>query len=206
MRESDHRTLTALGARSANTLYWQGAFLRLPNSAPRAGFADQRDYIYQNANVDRQVHLGVDLASLAHSPVPAANAGKVVLAEDVGIYGRTVAIDHGFGLVSLYSHLSHIEVQVGQEVAKGEILGKTGTTGMAAGDHLHYSMLVHDTFVNPIEWWDEHWINDNVSSKVAAAGSDKPTSIAVPPLVEGTAAAASSSGAPPRRKKGARRP
>jgi murein DD-endopeptidase MepM/ murein hydrolase activator NlpD len=109
------------------------------------------------------------LASLQHSPVPAANAGKVVFAEPLGIYGRAVIIDHGFGLFSMYAHLSQIAVAVDQVVAKGDILGKTGKSGLAGGDHLHFSMLVHHTFVNPVEWWDAKWIENNIQSKIDAA-------------------------------------
>jgi len=167
LRQANYETLTALGAQSAGAMLWDGGpFLRLPNAAPRAGFADQRTYLYENQEVDRQVHLGVDLASLEHSPVPAANGGRVVFAAFEGIYGNTVVLDHGLGLLSLYSHLSEIGVQLGQTVAKGEVLGRTGQTGLAAGDHLHFSIIVHNTFVNPIEWWDAGWIQDNVTGKL----------------------------------------
>ena len=144
--------------------------MRLPNSAPRARFADQRDYRYKGKVVDHQVHLGVDLASLARAKVPAANNGRVAFTGTVGIYGNTVVLDHGFGLFSLYSHLSRIDVEKGQTVQKGEVLGLTGATGLAGGDHLHYAMMVHQTFVNPIEWWDAAWIRNNVTDKLAEAG------------------------------------
>jgi murein DD-endopeptidase MepM/ murein hydrolase activator NlpD len=110
--------------------------------------------------------MGIDLASLVNSPVPAANSGVVVFAEPLGIYGRTVIIDHGFGLFSMYSHLSFIAVKAGDSVSKGGNVGRTGSTGMAGGDHLHFSMLINDTFVNPVEWWDKKWIQNNVWSKI----------------------------------------
>ena len=75
-------------------------------------------------------------------------------------------IDHGFGLFSMYSHLSRISVEPGKEISIGDVVGNTGTTGLAAGDHLHFSMMVHDTFVNPIEWWDAEWIKNNITSKI----------------------------------------
>jgi murein DD-endopeptidase MepM/ murein hydrolase activator NlpD len=117
--------------------------------------------------VDEQVHQGEDLASLINSPVPATNNGLVVLAEPLGIYGNTVILDHGMGVFSMYSHLSRIDVKTGERVEKGKAVGLTGTTGLAAGDHLHYSVLVHGYFVNPLEWWDAHWYKDQVE-KVAA--------------------------------------
>ncbi len=118
--------------------------------------------------IDQQVHLGVDLASVNQAPIPAGNSGRVVFAAPLGIYGNTVIVDHGCGLFSMYSHLSRIETELKREVKKGEILGRTGYTGMAGGDHLHFSMLVHGVFVNPVEWWDPHWIRDNIERKMNA--------------------------------------
>jgi murein DD-endopeptidase MepM/ murein hydrolase activator NlpD len=166
LRESNYQKISSTVTASDNKLYWEGIFTRLPNSAPRAGFADHRTYLYQGKEVDQQDHLGVDLASLQHSPVPAANRGRVVFIDFVGIYGKTVLLDHGFGLFSMYSHLNSFNDTVGQMISKNDILGFTGSTGMAAGDHLHYAMLVRNTFVNPIEWWDEGWIKINITDKI----------------------------------------
>jgi murein DD-endopeptidase MepM/ murein hydrolase activator NlpD len=120
------------------------------------------------------VHQGEDLASLEHSPVTAANNGVVVLAEPLGIYGHTVILDHGLGIFSMYSHLSRIGVKSGDEVKTGAVLGQTGTTGLAGGDHLHFSMLVHGAFVDPLEWWDPHWLKDQVEGQWAKAGVSAP--------------------------------
>ncbi len=166
IRKSNFTTLTDIGQHTENVLYWKGPFLRLKGSATKAEFADHRTYTYNGREIDKQVHLGIDLASVSHSPVPASNRGKVVLAENVGIFGKTVILDHGFGLYSTYSHLSSMDVQVGNVMSKGDILGRTGTTGLAGGDHLHYGMFIHNTFVNPIEWWDASWIKNNITSKM----------------------------------------
>lgn len=166
LRETNEQKISSLVAFSGNKMYWEGIFTRLPNSAPRAGFADHRTYLYAGKEVDQQDHLGVDLASLQHSPVPATNSGRVVFTDFLGIYGKTVLLEHGFGLFSMYSHLSSFNVSVGQTVAKNDVLGYTGSTGMAAGDHLHFAMLVRNTFVNPIEWWDEGWIKNNITDKI----------------------------------------
>ncbi|WPD24347.1 MAG: M23 family metallopeptidase [Candidatus Electrothrix aestuarii] len=141
---------------------WEGRFLRMAG-AGRAGFADQRTYYYKGEPIDHQTHLGMDIASTARVEVEAANNGKIIFADYLGIYGNMVMIDHGQGLTSLYSHLSRIAVEVGQTVEKGEVIGNSGTTGMAGGDHLHFSMLVHGIFVTPIEWWDSHWIDVNIN-------------------------------------------
>ena len=167
-RRKDYAIAGAMCERSKPVIYWNGVFSRLPNSANRAKFADRRDYRYKGEKVDRQVHLGIDLASTAQSPVPAANSGMVIYAAPQGIYGQTVYIDHGFGLISQYSHLSRIDVSTGEQIEKDQIIGLTGATGLAIGDHLHFGMLVGDTFVNPVEWWDAAWINNNVTSKINA--------------------------------------
>ena len=171
LRKANTARIAQVCSSSDNQLYWRGTFSRLPNAANRARFADHRTYYYGKKEIDRQVHLGIDLASLANSTVPAANSGVVVLAESLGIYGGTVIIDHGFGLFSMYSHLSSIAVTVGEKVAINHSLGRTGSTGMAGGDHLHFSMLIYDTFVNPIEWWDKKWIQNNVLSKIEQVDS-----------------------------------
>ena len=166
MRKHNYETLTRLSEKATPEIAWEGIFMRLPQAANRAQFADHREYKFRGKIIDRQVHLGADLASLQQSPVPAANGGTVVFTGDVGIYGNTVVIEHGFGLFSLYSHLSSIQANAGNRVAKGDIIGRTGITGLAAGDHLHFGMMVHDTMVNPIEWWDAHWIKDNITTKM----------------------------------------
>jgi murein DD-endopeptidase MepM/ murein hydrolase activator NlpD len=165
-RQADYKKISELVKTPDRVLHWEGPFLRLPKSAPRARFADHRKYKYKGKVIDQQVHLGVDLASLKRSPIPAANNGVVVFADRLGIYGRTILLDHGFGLFSMYAHLNQIAVKAGQKVSRGDILGKTGSTGLAGGDHLHFSILIHDTFVNPIEWWDRSWIKNNVTSKI----------------------------------------
>ena len=134
--------------------------------AVESAFADQRTYIYNGKEVDQQVHLGFDLASFTNVKLVAANRGKVVYADELGIYGNCVIIDHGMGVQSLYGHLSSIGVKAGQMVEKEQEIGKSGMTGLAGGDHLHFTMLVNGNMVNPVEWWDAHWIQDRILRKL----------------------------------------
>lgn len=166
LRQKNNQAIVSLGRKTDPDMYWSGDFGRLPNSARKAGYADHRAYVYNGEVIDREVHLGIDLASVRQAPVPAANAGRVAFVGWVGIYGNVVAIDHGFGLFSVYAHLSRTGVNEGQMVEKDEIIGHTGSTGLAVGDHLHFAMLVHDVFVNPVEWWDASWIQNNVTVKL----------------------------------------
>ncbi|MBW1999268.1 MAG: M23 family metallopeptidase [Deltaproteobacteria bacterium] len=167
LRKENHKKLLDLKEKADPKRMWAGRFLRLRNAATMARFGDRRLYYYKGKKVDEQIHLGIDLASLANSPVPAANHGRVIFAGTLGIYGNTVVLDHGQGLMSLYGHLSKIDVDPGQAVKKGDFIGRTGQTGLAGGDHLHFAMIVNGVFVNPIEWWDDHWIRDNIERKLA---------------------------------------
>jgi len=140
-----------------------------------ASFAQERTYLFEGMAVSKSTHLGVDLASTERAPIESANNGVVVYTGYLGIYGNTVIVDHGLGLSSLYAHLSDITVKIGQNVARGETLGNSGSTGLAGGDHLHFSILVGGEFVNPTEWWDAHWIRDNVTGKLTeTAPQDSP--------------------------------
>jgi murein DD-endopeptidase MepM/ murein hydrolase activator NlpD len=166
MRKENDATIAEVTAKSSPDRLWEGPFQQLPNSKVFAEFAEQRTYEYQGQIVDRQVHLGFDFASNANSPALAANHGIVVFAGPLGIYGNTVILDHGLGLFSLYGHLSEVAVEKGQTVGKAEALGRTGETGLAGGDHLHYSMLVSGAFVDPREWFDGRWIEEHVLAKL----------------------------------------
>ncbi len=169
LRRINTEKLLELAARSTPRFLWNQPFRQLPNTQSMASFADRRTYLYDGREVDQQDHLGFDLASVRRAPVLAANRGIVLMAEYFGIYGNTVVLDHGYGLMSLYAHLSSLDVQPDQEVARGETLGATGETGLAGGDHLHFSMLLHGLQVNPLEWWDPLWIENRVAGKLGSA-------------------------------------
>ncbi len=161
-RRKNNEKIRSITSVATPKRFWNGPMKRLPRSSRRAGFADRRSYFYQGRLIDKQVHLGIDLASVRQAPVPAAAAGTVVFADYLGIYGNAVILDHGWGVFSLYSHLSRMDVAKGEEVARGDILGRTGTTGMVGGDHLHFSVLVGGVFVDPVEWWDGRWLELNI--------------------------------------------
>src|SRR6266446_4266366 len=128
-----------------------------------------RTYLYGGREVDRQVHLGYDLASFRQSPVPAANKGVVAFTGPLTIYGNAVVVDHGLGLQTLYGHLSSFTVKEGDAVTQGQELGRTGATGLAVGDHLHYEVLIGGVSVTPVEWWDGRWIRDHIGRPLREA-------------------------------------
>ena len=170
LRRKNAETIGNYSKQSSPEMLWNGVvFHPFTNSAVEAAFADQRTYVYGGKDVDRQTHLGFDLARVVNSPIVAANRGKVVHASPLGIYGNCVIIDHGMGVQSLYGHLSSFAVKVGDTVEKEQELGKSGMTGLAGGDHLHFTMLVNGQMVNPVEWWDQHWIQDRILRKLREA-------------------------------------
>ena len=166
IREKNCSTILNKSLETENQLMWDGKFLRLPGSARRASFGDRRIYKHNGKEIGRAVHLGIDLASVKESRVSAANSGIVLATENIGIFGNSIIIDHGFGLCTLYSHLSSFSVKKGAKVKKGDAIGRTGVTGLVGGDHLHFGVFVNNVFVNPVEWWDKSWIDNNIMSKI----------------------------------------
>jgi hypothetical protein len=170
LRQRNAQTIADLAKKSAPRMMWKDAFQPLANAAIEAKFADYRSYFYKGKEIDRQVHLGFDLAVTTQIPILAAQQGVIVHAAYLGIFGNCVIIDHGLGVQSLYGHLSSIGVKPGDMVTKGQELGRSGMTGLAAGDHLHFTMLVNGHPVNPVEWWDPKWMQDRVFRKITEAG------------------------------------
>lgn len=167
LRAANEKTLKQVCATSKPVVDWDGAFHRQTNAAPLSSFADRRTYVYNGKTIDHQTHLGFDLASLKLAVVESTQNGTVVFADDLGIYGNTVVIDHGLGIFSLYGHMSTMTVKKGDVVKKGQGVGQSGETGLAGGDHIHYSIMLYGVHIDPVEWWDPHWLKDHVLPKFA---------------------------------------
>lgn len=168
LRKKNNQALKDLSAKSAGKFLWNQPFLPMQNAAITAAFADRRTYVYNDRPVDRQDHLGFDMASVERDSIKTGNSGVVVLARYFGIYGNAVVVDHGYGLMTLYGHLSAISVKDGQQVERGQEVGKSGMTGLAGGDHLHFTTLLYGLPVNPVEWWDLKWLTDRIQRKLGA--------------------------------------
>jgi murein DD-endopeptidase MepM/ murein hydrolase activator NlpD len=166
LRLQNEKTIREITAASHPLPLWDGVFMRQPNAAPLSSFADRRTYEYQGQVIDHQTHLGFDLASTKLAPVVASQNGIVVFADNLGIYGNAVVLDHGLGIFSLYAHLSTTAVHKGDRVTTGQTIGQTGETGLAGGDHLHFSVILYGQHVDPIEWWDPHWLQDHVTARL----------------------------------------
>jgi murein DD-endopeptidase MepM/ murein hydrolase activator NlpD len=173
MRRANNKTLSDLRLKTEARFLWSQPFLQQPNSKVESNFADLRNYFYQGKKIDQQVHLGYDLSVTQHVGVVAANDGRVVYAAPLGIYGNCIVVDHGYGLQSIYGHLSEIAVREGDMVKRGQIMGKSGQTGLAGGDHIHFSMQLEGVQIDPREWWDAHWINDHIARRLTLAAAGK---------------------------------
>jgi murein DD-endopeptidase MepM/ murein hydrolase activator NlpD len=173
MRKANNRALTDLKTKTEPRFLWSQPFQQQPNTKVEANFADTRNYIYHGKKIDQQTHLGYDLSSTQQVGVQASNDGRVVYAAPLGIYGNCIVVDHGYGLQTIYGHLSEIDVHEGDMVKRGQVMGKSGMTGMAGGDHIHFSMQLEGVQIDPKEWWDAHWIKDHIARRVElpAAGS-----------------------------------
>ena len=166
MRKSNNKTLSDLQFKTADSFLWSQPFTRQSHSQAEATFADVRSYMYHGQKIDRQVHLGYDLAVTQHIGVEASNDGRIVYAAPLGIYGNCIVVDHGYGLQTIYGHLSRIDVHVGDTVKRSQVMGLSGMTGMAGGDHVHFAMQLDGVQIDPKEWWDAHWIKDHVTRRV----------------------------------------
>jgi murein DD-endopeptidase MepM/ murein hydrolase activator NlpD len=170
MRKANNKTLAELRFKTADHFLFSQPFQRQSHSAAEATFADLRHYIYQGKEIDQQVHLGYDLAVTQHVGVEASNDGRVVWAAPLGIYGNCIVVDHGYGLQTIYGHMSHFDVHEGDMVKRGQVMGQSGMTGMAGGDHIHFAMQLDGVQIDPKEWWDPHWIQDHVARRVELPG------------------------------------
>jgi len=165
LRQDNDAQIAAVATQAPQALLGEGKltpFYPLKNGAAVASFGDHRKYTYEGQVVSESYHLGLDLASTAQADIVSSNDGRVVFARDTGIYGKTAILDHGLGLYTLYSHCSTLAVQEGDRVKAGDVIGKTGVTGFAFGDHLHFGVLVQGVEVRPEEWMDRGWMEDNV--------------------------------------------
>lgn len=138
-------------------------FLPLKNGMKVADFGDHRLYSYENEIVSNSYHMGIDLASTKEAPIISSNKAKVVFAEENGIYGLNSILYHGFGVYTLYAHSSSLNVTKGEEVQQQSVLAKTGVSGLALGDHLHFGVLVQGVETRPEQWQDRKWIENNIN-------------------------------------------
>lgn len=127
-----------------------------------ATFGDHRKYIYKRKFLSESFHLGLDLASNAKAHIKPQNSGDVVFSNFNGLYGNMPIIHHGLGLYTLYGHCSSVSANEGDFINAKQSIARTGTSGYAMGDHLHFGVLIQGIEVRPAEWMDQTWIDLNI--------------------------------------------
>lgn len=132
-----------------NRRHIAGTFITPVKGIVTSVFGAQRKY---NTGRLAWYHKGLDIANKTGTPIKAANSGIVMLAQNFTIHGKSVIIDHGYGVKTLYNHLNSINVKSKQIIKKGDVIGYVGTTGISTGPHLHFGVSVFNVRVNPDQW------------------------------------------------------
>jgi len=141
----DNQILIGAMSDFTHTLYWEGAFIAPVPGEVTSPYGMQRII----NNVPKSPHNGVDLSAAEGDEIQATNTGKVSIVYEGYLTGKTVIVDHGGGLYSVYFHLSEPKVQTGDLVNKGDVIGLVGATGMVTGPHLHFSIRLGKSYIDP---------------------------------------------------------
>ncbi|MCB9029451.1 MAG: M23 family metallopeptidase [Deltaproteobacteria bacterium] len=144
---------------------WGQSFV-LPKGSPELRFGERASYIYQEKEVASGISYGFSIANIRGTPVEAANNGEVLFADELGAYGRTVILDHGIGIATIYSQLDEMRVNVGDLVERGSVIGSVGDSGLALKPSVYYEIRIQGVPVNPLEWWDDVWVEAHIEDKV----------------------------------------
>jgi murein DD-endopeptidase MepM/ murein hydrolase activator NlpD len=148
------KKVAAFKALVTPTKYWSGKFVAPSRAATSTPFGVKR--YYNGVFADDYYHRGLDYAGAKGSPVTAPAAGRIVMIgfvkEGFRVHGNAIGLDHGQGVVSIFMHLSRINVQEGDLVKPGDLLGAIGTTGASTGPHLHWGLYVDGIGVEPAQW------------------------------------------------------
>lgn len=162
------RALKPLFSKPKATRFWKESFARF-GGRERHVFGEKISYRMGEVDLGSTVENGVTFASAVDAPVRAANNGIVIFSDNLGPYGDTVIVDHGFGVTTLYGHLGSMTRLEGDRVERGDIIGKVGDTGLIFSPGLTFEVRLHGTPVRPVEWWDAGWLRDHVDQKVSNA-------------------------------------
>jgi murein DD-endopeptidase MepM/ murein hydrolase activator NlpD len=142
---AESKRVEALFQRARREKLWKGPFLQPVQGEISTPFGLRRVINRQN----KSPHSGVDLRAAEGTPILASNSGAVVLVDDLFFSGKSVVLDHGQGIYSMYFHLSEVLAREGEKISRGDVLGQAGSTGRSTGPHLHWGVRVHGAKVDP---------------------------------------------------------
>jgi len=155
MVDLDHKTLKRVEAELTrlaklwpimNEKLWESRFIMPLQGAVIGSFGAKRIINHQ----EKSPHSGIDIRAKEGDPIIAPNNGRIVLIDEQFFGGKTIVIDHGYGIYSMFYHLSKIEVHLNQKVKRGDLIGLAGSTGRATGPHLHWGVRLHGQRINPL--------------------------------------------------------
>ena len=151
INEDERAELDAILDQFSGTQWWQGPLQWPIKTKIMSYYGTRRSF---NRGMLNTYHSGIDLTARVGTPVKAAAAGRVAAAQAFPIRGNTIILDHGRGVFTVYCHLSEFEIELGQIVNVGEVIGYSGNTGRSLGPHLHFELAVGGVMVNPLNWLD----------------------------------------------------
>jgi murein DD-endopeptidase MepM/ murein hydrolase activator NlpD len=152
-KEEETKALWKILSRASQEALWESSFIPpVSNPVVISGFGKRRIYYVDGLFTFIRFHRGIDFKGKRGDPVFSPNRGAVVFADRRITTGTTLVLDHGQGIFSLFFHLDSIDVKVGETVRKGEKIGTIGSTGIAAGPHLHWGLFINGVYVDPSDW------------------------------------------------------
>ncbi|MCB0323706.1 MAG: M23 family metallopeptidase [Bdellovibrionales bacterium] len=149
--------------------FWSEPFNRVVGRRLPYDFGDTLLYRFGEVELGRLRQSGTSYRTAPNEQIRAANAGQVLYAGELGLRGKTLILDHGFGLMTLYSHLQSIECKVGDRVEPGAVIAVAGSSGWAGEPQTDLEFRLHGIPVRPEEWWDRNWLKGHIEDKIAHA-------------------------------------
>lgn len=166
LRKVTEKKIHEVSKRSELKSSWDGAFQRPAGATLRADFGEIRDYLYGSELLGNFIYTGAEFSSSSGLGISAAAPGKLIYVGDLGLYGKSVIVDHGFGLATVYGYLDSTSAEIDAEVKAGTVLGKAGVSGFSEAPGFLYEVRIHGIPVRPIEWWDARWVHDHIRRKI----------------------------------------
>ncbi len=143
---------------------WEGPFLKAKGTVVK-NFGTTINYLYKNQETASELFLGYEIKP-SNKKILAANSGIVIYSGQIGTFGNVIAIDHGLGLVSLYAYLEKPSLSTGDEVYKGQLIGKPGKSGIGNGKTFYFELRLQGVPVDPQEWWNTSWYYSHIEKKI----------------------------------------
>jgi murein DD-endopeptidase MepM/ murein hydrolase activator NlpD len=172
LRAQNEQLVQKITSRVGNDMlnsYFTQPFVPIGKAAVVGTYGDHRNFFYGGVKVSESYHMGIDFASTKEADILAPNDGVVIYAGPNGIFGNMMVLYHNLGFFTIYGHCSSFIAKEGEQVARGQVIAKTGSTGLALGDHLHFGTIVQGVEVRPVEWLDSKWIDTNIIKVMESA-------------------------------------